>query len=163
VIGFSDKAERLGPTDHGAEIYWHREQLWLIQPSVRTIPGFFRLWGEVQSLSGDTSDERLGAAVRQALESAPRRRIPHDYEPEQTPWSMVGKGYRSFCRRTALVSAKRAGEHVIIAAWENRMFVKPDPAFYPRTDLDVTLPANNDDVTLGRSVREAAAALPTPL
>jgi hypothetical protein len=50
-----------------------------------------------------------------------------------------------------------------IEPFENRMFVQPDPAFYPRPDLAAELPNDTSDIELGAAVRAAAQALLTPL
>jgi hypothetical protein len=154
----------LGPDDIALTVYLHRESRWLLQTTVRTIPGFSRLWGPVDDLDAtQTTDESLGAAVRRALTRAPSDRIAHDAEPAQTPWSTVGRGYRSFCRRTALVTVRRDGDELRVLPEENRSFVKPDPGFYARDDLTVRVPLDAPDSALGSAVSQAARAIPTPL
>ena len=150
--------------DVGVSVYLHRERQWLVQTSVRTVPGFFRVWGPVIRLDAPTaSDEELGAAVRQAFDQAPNARIPSDEEPAETPWSAVGEGYRKFCRGTALVSVSREDLQVTITPEENRMFIKPDPGFYARPDLVATVSQDAPDAAMGSAIRAAASALPVPL
>lgn len=127
-------------------------------------PALLRIWGPADDLevTGKT-EEALGAAIRHALARGPADRIAHDAEPAATPWSTLGRGYRSFCRGTALVSVRRVGSELRVLPEENRMFVTPDPGFYARDDLAVGVPLDAPDSELGSAVVQAARALPTPL